>query len=634
MQSVKSLMAGFRRQPVFGLFLLLLLKLLLFRYFLFHEIAWRQVPSDLFALGVIAGLFDALSPASAKKVVFWVLNLLVTLILFASTLYYTHFGSVPIYTALQQLHQIMQIKASVESTIRPEYYLYFIDLPILAIVWLLGFRGTRKRPAANGLIWRIGVLLTAAVCLFLSRDYIKQNESIVNETVQVANLGFLNYEASAFIEVSKEEEALKNGSLEETVAKIEALKSTYPYQTNKATGQAPIMFGTAKGKNLIMVQLEAFQNFPIQLKVNGQEVTPNLNRLIESSYYFPYVYQQIGQGNTSDAEFMSNTSIYPTGTIAMSTGYGDRVLPSLSRLLEPYGYESATFHVNDVTFWDRIKLYPALHFTHYYDKPYFTNDHFNDFGASDEELYRVAVEKMQKIAAGGKPFYTQLVSVSNHFPFQAPKDKRSLQLPDSLQGKQLGDYLTTVNYTDYAIGTLIQRLKDAGLWDNSVIVFYGDHFGLQTDANDPKWVGEQLGITYDSRVSRFNIPFIVHLPGEQAGKVVDQVGGQLDMMPTLANLLGISLTEEHFTAFGQDLLNIDHNVLGMRYYLPTGSFFNNEILFVPGKGFADGTAINLKTKQPINDFSAYKTDYDYILKLMALSDEYVKQLPKRGPNRE
>ncbi|MNW21351.1 hypothetical protein D3C71_2222220 [compost metagenome] len=67
----------------------------------------------------------------------------------------------------------------------------------------------------------------------------------------------------------------------------------------------------------------------------------------------------------------------------------------------------------------------------------------------------------------------------------------------------------------------------------------------------------------------------------------------------------------------------------MRYYLPTGSFFNDEIMFVPGKGFEDGEAVSLDTLEPVKDFSSYKQDYDYILKLMGLSDEYVKLLPQR-----
>lgn len=135
----------------------------------------------------------------------------------------------------------------------------------------------------------------------------------------------------------------------------------------------------------------------------------------------------------------------------------------------------------------------------------------------------------------------------------------------------LGDYLTAINYTDYAIGTLIDGLKQNGLWDSTLLVFYGDHFGLQPQDVPPEQVEGALGVKYDSRISRFNIPLIIHMPGSERGRRSNG-RGQLDIMPTLANLLGISLKREGVTPFGHDLLNIRRNVLGMRYYLPSGSF--------------------------------------------------------------
>src|SRR5690606_37720784 len=120
--------------------------------------------------------------------------------------------------------------------------------------------------------------------------------------------------------------------------------------------ETPLYFGAAKGKNLIVIQLEAFQNFVIGLSVLDQEITPNLNRLKSSSFYFPYFYQQIGEGNTSDAEFISNTSLYPLGSPAMSKLVGGKTVESLPRILSSYGYETMTMHVNDVSFWQRDEL--------------------------------------------------------------------------------------------------------------------------------------------------------------------------------------------------------------------------------------------------------------------------------------
>ncbi|MCD9022863.1 LTA synthase family protein [Cohnella sp. NL03-T5] len=602
---------------------------MLLRLLLFQQIDWVRMPADILALLAILCTVELITSAKWKSVSFAVVNLIVSVTLFSSTVYYTHFGSVPTYTALLALKQVMQIRSSIESTVQVSHYLYFVDLIVLILVWSLTRKRGRTIPRDN-VTWKASVFLIVIVCILLSGRYIRLGDSISNELVQAESLGFLDYQVAAAIKLNRAETAAKNENLQDTIHKINRLQSSFAYQSPSAKAKSPAYFGAAKGKNLIVVQLESFQNFPIRLSLNGQELTPVLNGLTKEGLYFPYVFQQIGQGNTSDAEFMSNTSIYPTGTIAMSMGYGDRELPSLPRLLQKYGYVADTFHVNDVKFWDRIQLYPALHFDHYYDKPFYRNDHFNDFGASDEEMYRVGMEKILGLSKEHKPFYTQFITVSSHFPFTMPEDRKRISLPDSLQGTQLGNYLTAVNYTDYALGTFIERLKQEGLWDDTVLVVYGDHFGLQPQDNDPAWVQSQLGIPYEPRVSRFNIPLIIHLPGEKKGKAVDQTGGQLDIMPTVANLLGINLQKEQFVSFGHDLLNITRNTFGMRYYLPTGSFFNNDILFVPGKGFDDGTGISLKTLKPVTDISSYRDDYDYIMEQMRLSDEYVRVLPKRG----
>ncbi|SFE41237.1 Phosphoglycerol transferase MdoB [Paenibacillus catalpae] len=619
----------YRRSPMIGVWLLLLIKSVLFRFFLFGEVQGIGLLADAAAwLGLLL-IVELITAARWRGIAYWAVNLIVSVLLFASTIYFSYYGSVPTYTALKALDQVNQIQDSVESLIKSVYYIYFLDLAILAILYIVRLvRGTRVpgRKRFGQLRIVLGGLL---VCIAVSGTLVYAGNDIPNELEQAEGLGFIGYQAAAAWENQSEKAMASSGDIEQTKVEIEALMSSYSYQDQQ--GKTPIQFGSAQGKNVIVVQMEAFQNFPIHLTVGGMELTPVLNKLADESYYFPHIYQQIGQGNTSDAEFMSNTSIYPTGEIAMSTGFANRELPSMPRMLESKGYEANTFHVNDVTFWDRDKLYPALGFKHYYDKPFYTNDHFNEFGASDEELYRVAVDKLQALHEQNKPFYAQMVTVSSHFPFEVPKDRTDLNLPASLEGTQLGNYLEAVHYTDYALGTLIDRLKANGMWDDTVLVAYGDHFGLQPEKASAEEISQQLGIHYDDRLSRFNIPLIMHVPGQSSGQVVDQPGGQLDIMPTLANLLGVKPADEGVVAFGHDLLNIDHNVFGMRYYLPTGSFFNNDILFVPGKGFDDGTAYSIKTMEPVQNFSQYRNDYDYIMKLMSLSDQYVRQLPKRAP---
>nr|WP_274655326.1 LTA synthase family protein [Paenibacillus humicola] len=607
--------------------LLFVLKMVLLRYFFYGEIAWGRVTADAASVLVLLSLVELLSPMKAKNAVYWALNAVYSLALFASTLYFSHFGSVPTYTALTELHQVGEIGSSVQATIRLSNYLYFADLIAGAVIGIVRKAAGGRRLTSARPVWKTGAALTLVLCATVCARFIQLGLPIDNELVESENVGFLGYQVASAIKSAEDNSVEAEGSLSDIVKEYDAFEAANPFSPPGL--KTPVYFGSMKGKNVILVQMEAFQNFALHLKLGGKELTPVLNKLADESFYFPHIFQQIGQGNTSDAEFMSNTSIYPTGKIAMSTGYGDRKLPSMPRLLQERGYEADTFHVNNVVFWDRIKLYPALNFNHYYDKPFYHNDHFNSFGASDEELYRVGVDKLSALQQQHKPFYAQFITVSSHFPFDVPDDRKKIDVPASMEGSQLGKYLTALNYTDYAIGTLIDRLKANGMWDNTVLVLYGDHFGLQPQDNDPGEVTKQLGIPYDPRITRFNIPLIIHMPGETAGKVIDQVGGQLDIMPTVANLLGISLKDEKFVAFGHDLLNIDRNVFGMRYYLPTGSFFNDDILFVPGKGFDDGTAVSIRTLKPVKDFSKYRKDYDYVLKLMDISDRYVRALPKR-----
>lgn len=552
---------------------LIWLKLLLLRILFFDRISWEWIAADIAPVLLIMGILALIVPGRMKTGVYWSFNGILSLLLFASSVYFNHFGSVPTYLAFYELNQVFAVKESVESTIEYIDYLFFADIVIMILYALI--RRWRRGTAYPVRSWRsprgrraqLIVILAAIIGgASLSVYSVHAAKGITNELVQAESAGFLNYEVVAAIKAQEDNGLIGTGDIKDTIAKVTELQSSYPY-SDKVPGTVPDLFGSQKGKNVIVIQMEAFQNFPLHQSLDGQELTPVLNRLAGEGFYFPHVYQQIGPGNTSDAEFMSNTSIYPIGTLAMSTGFGDRELPSLPRLLRDKGYEAYTFHVNKVGFWNRNQLYPALGFNGYYDKGHYTNDHFNAFGASDEQLYITAVDELAKLQQKGTPFYAQLVTASSHHPFKIPDAAKRITLPEDLQDTMLGDYLTAINYTDYAIGTLIEGLKQSGLWENTVLMLYGDHFGLQPKDVPPEQVEAALGTKYDSRVSRFNIPLIIHVPGMEQGRVVDRTGGQMDFVPTLANLLGIPLKEEGYTAFGQDLLNVDHNVVGMRYYL-------------------------------------------------------------------
>ncbi|QCT02860.1 arylsulfatase [Paenibacillus algicola] len=626
-----------------GMLVLLLLKLLLFRWFVFKDIEWGRIIWDVISVAGLLALLELSISAKVRPLVYWMFNGIISILLFASVVYVAYFGSVPTYTALSGLGQVNQVKGSVHTLLRPEQFLFFIDLAALLVARAaravavrrrhrsalsFGTREAGKRPSK---LWKLSMALILISSLGLSAVAMTRSWTIENEKVRAEQLGFVSYQVAEALRDARDTKALADTSLEETAQKVQELKASYTYQDKTESRAEPDYFGSGEGMNLLIVQLESLQRFPLHAFLDGQEITPVMNTLADEGLYFPNVFQQIGQGNTSDAEFLTNTSIYPAGSIAMSKGFGHKQLPSLPKLLAERNYISSTFHVNDAAFWNRAQLYPALGFDQYYDKPSFNNDQFNDFGASDEEMYRTGLQKLIEVQETGKSFYGHFIAVSSHSPFIVPEDRSKIDIPAELQGTQLGHYLDAVNYSDYALGLLVDALKQKGLWENTVLVVYGDHFGINPAETPASLISSTLNIPYEDDVSRLNVPLVIRIPGQQGGKTIERTGGQIDILPTVANIMGISLEKEGFTAFGQDLLNIDHNVTGMRYYLPTGSFLNDEILFIPGNGFEDGRAVSLDTLEPVEDFSAYRNDYDFILQIMKLSDEYVNLLPSRAP---
>ncbi|NBD26124.1 LTA synthase family protein [Paenibacillus glycinis] len=558
--------------------------------------------------------------ASKRKLVYYVtVNLLVTAIFFAVIMYYKYFGIIVTYHALEQVNQVTAVKSSVFSLLDPYYLFIFLDIIVFFYLLLrrkhaVNWKRLSQLPI-NRAIVSVVFIVSLALCLF----NILPNRASMNEIVKAEDMGILNYELYTLFSDPKQP----------TVPMSEITQAAIDEQKGIQEPASPKYWQAAKGKNLIIVQMEAFQNFLIGLKIDGQEVTPNMNKLAKEHIYFSNFYQQVGQGNTSDAEFVVNTSFYTPPTGAASVVYTDRALPSLPKLLQASGYQTATFHTNFVEFWNRSDLYKAIGFEKYYDQNFFGQDDTVFFGPSDEVLYQKTAEKLDEMQKAG-PFYSQLITMSSHHPFTIPERKYKIKLPARYDGTFVGDYIRAQNYADYSLGLFIDDLKKRGIWDNSVFVIYGDHLGLpiySLNSDEKKLMKEIYGREYGN-TDMINIPLIISSPGVATPMELKQTGGQSDIMPTVANLLGISL-QDHIH-FGQDLLNQPSNILPERYYLPSGSLITDTEMFVPGTSFKDGTNHPLHG----NAQSAVPTtedQYNRALKLLQLSDSYVTQLPPVNP---
>ena len=599
--------------------LIMLAKIYFAWYFLFEDgPTWTTSLKEIPFILIVFCLIERFA-TKRKIAIYTSVNLLFTIMFFALIVYHSHFGMIATSQVFGQVKQVGAVKKSIFAVYQPQYILIFLDIIIISFVMLRRQKALKWKQAMSRQANRkvLGTLFCISIVLCTLNIF--PNRASMNETVKAEQMGILNYEAYSMI-ANHEDEPINASEITQTVInETKGIKASVN----------PILYGAAKGKNLIIIQMESFQNFLVNLSIDGKEITPNMNKLAGDSYYFPRFYQQVGQGNTSDAEFIVNSSFYVPPNGAATQKYVDKELPSLPKLLEEQGYDTATFHTNEVDFWNRGELYTALGFNRYYDKAYFGIEDTVFYGASDEVLYEKTAAELARMDQSDQPFYSHVISMSSHNPFTIPEDKYKMTLPERFEGTFVGNYIRAQNYADYSLGLFIDELKKNGVWDNSLIVLYGDHRGLpifSLDDDDRVLMQEILGHEYAER-DLINIPLVISSTGVTTSTVMNQLGGQVDILPTVSNLLGISLdTQIHF---GQDILNqTTYNLLPQRYYLPTGSFVNNEELFLSGSGFEDGQHSTL-AGDGVQALSATEDEFDRALELLHLSDSYVTQLPQR-----
>jgi phosphoglycerol transferase MdoB-like AlkP superfamily enzyme len=607
---------GFKvlRSPFVLYTLFMILKSLHVRRWMYEDTTfWEVLAVELSAFWILFALVE-LTFKRGKQAAYFFLTFLLSTVYLGVLVFYRQFHRIPMFESLYLLGEAGSVQDSIAVLLDPTDVLMYLDLLVVAVLALL-----RKNPMVTSIQFSRKALAGVLVLSLLVSAYnikAKSGQDLLDPSKLAKDVGLLNAEAFQAIQESRSKEYDTGPIAQESVNALKGI-------TDPADPQD---YGVAQGKNLIVIQLESFQNFVLGKSIDGQEITPNLNQLLGESQYFDRFHSMIGQGNTSDAEFITNTSLYPLENGAMSTIYKDKDFPSLPKLLSAAGYDTFTMHVNEASFYNRNQMYPNLGYQQYYDKTYFGADDVIGMGASDNVLFGKSIPLLQERQQRGQPFYANYVTLTSHHPFQMPEGSDDLVLPADYLAKDamLGDYLHAVHYTDAALGAFFAELKAAGLWDDTVIALYGDHFAFHAESvngTDAELLSELLGRTYDM-ADMFNVPLIVRVPGME-GAVRHEVGGQVDTLPTLSNLLGLSLGDQ--IHFGQDLLNQPHNLLGELFYLSTGSFVTDDVLYI-----SEGAqTIDLQTRVRQTGTEEYDDPMTRVLNLERLSRSYIEKLPAR-----
>lgn len=469
-------------------------------------------------------------------------------VIFANLVFYRQFTDFITIPQLFMGSNMADLGSSILTLIKPYDILFFADA---ALIWYLSKKQETKLSVAypkSGKVFALAMSLALLAGNFFLAEMERPQlfTRAFDREYLVKNIGLLNYHVYDLVVHSKTESQRVFADGNE-IPEIQE----YIDENVKITGNSD-MFGAAEGKNVIFINAESLQQFVINNEVNGEEVTPFLNSLTEDedTYYFENFYEQTGQGNTSDSEFLIENSLYPLSRGAVFFTHGGNEYHALPEIIKEEGYTSSVLHANNKSFWNRDGMYKSLEIDHFYDEAAYeiTNENTVGWGLKDKPFFEQSIKYLQSME---QPFYTKFITLTNHFPFELEEDDTSIEPYDS-NSNTLNNYFPAVRYMDEALEDFFDQLKEAGIYEDSIIIIMGDHIGISANHNRAMsmYLDKEEITPYD-QVQLQRVPMFIHIPGDGNGKVMSEVTGQIDMKPTILSLLGIEAEDDLY--FGNDV---------------------------------------------------------------------------------
>ena len=539
-----------------------------------------------------------------------VIYTLMSIVLYANIVYYRFFSDFITLPTLSQTQNFGDLGGSVLSLLKPYDILFFVD--VFVMFYLRFSRKIQKDTQRFGYKKAMTIIAFALVVSIVNLGLAETSRPQLltrgfDRNYIVKYLGMYNYTIYDSVETMK---ASSQRALADSSDITEVINYT---KSNYAKPNAEY-FGAAKGMNVIYLHLESFQNFLINYKLNGEEVTPFLNSLTKdkNTIYFDNFFHQTGQGKTSDAEFMLENSLFglPQGSAYITKAQNTyQAAPSI---LKDYGYTSAVFHGNNGSFWNRNVIYKSFGYDKFFDASYYntgSSDDMAEYGVLDKPFFEQSQSLLSSLP---QPFYTKLITVGNHYPYKM--DQNLVTIDKANTGDpSVDNYFQTARYADEAIEQVFNQLKELGLYENTMIVLYGDHYGISDNHNAAmeQVIGKEITPYESTNLQR--VPLFIHVPGMQGG-TNHTYGGQIDLLPTLLHLQGIDT--QKFVQFGSDLLSEEHNeIVPFR----NGDFVSPTIYSINEKYYDNKTGLLLDDSQ-LESAKAIKNEVD---RKLELSDKVV-----------
>lgn len=596
------------------------------------------------SVNAILGSFVYLFKVNKQYYYLAVLMFLNTFVCTVNAIYYSWYSSFASFSLLSALGQVGEVGDAVLAKLKVIYFIYLIPFGLFIYI---NSRLNKKdyfsymRKIEKGKIMFVSTLVISTILLGLNMAMVSKGsysslQKQWNRESIVKSFGIVIYQGNDLFQTSYS----KMNSL---FGYDEAARKFVDYYNNREVEESDNKYtGMFEGKNVIMMHLESMMTFFVDLKINGVEITPNLNKLTKEGLYFSSFYPEISVGTSSDTEFTVNTSLLPVSSGTVFVSYYNREYVSLEKLLSDKGYYTFSMHGNKASMWNRNKMHPSLGYKDMYFEDKYDIDEVVGLGLSDHSFYKQIMPILTEIENKNTNYMGTIITLSNHTPFNDLEHYPELDLTykttklneetgveeevvyDYLEGTKLGNYIKSAHYADVALGEFFDSINNSDVMKNTVFVMYGDHdaklnrsefnryYNYNFETGEIKSSDDPTYINYDYYQNELNrkTPLIIWSKNKKLRTEIKYPMGMIDVLPTISNMLGI----KNVFALGHDIFETKNDNI---VPFPNGNYLTKKVYYNASK-----EEYMPLTNEPIDE-NYIKECKDYTENIIELSNDII-----------
>ena len=284
--------------------------------------------------------------------------------------------------------------------------------------------------------------------------------------------------------------------------------------------------------NVVVVSSESFGAKFSRLYGSERDLTPNFDAYAQRGIWFAHTYAS-GTRTVRGLEALT-ASFPPIPTVSIVRRPGNEGIATWGRVMRDLGYDTS-FLYGGYGYFDNMNAFYAGNGFEVLDRSAIDTVRFeNIWGVADEDLFDLELKHCSELYAQGKPFFSIVMTTSNHKPFTFRPGLEDLGIPEAGGGRKAG-----VKYADYALGYFLREAAKQPWFDDTIFVVVADH-------------GARVYGKADIPLNSYEIPLMIYAPKHLTPRRVDELMTQIDIAPTVLGLLGLPY-EAPF--FGQDVLH-------------------------------------------------------------------------------